>query len=39
MHVVILGLLVLSRGLMVEIEERWPWPPRRARTDHLNART
>jgi uncharacterized membrane protein len=35
MHVVILGLLVLIRtllswGLVVEIEERWPWQPRRA---------
>ena len=34
MHVVILGLLVLIRtllswGLVVEIEERWPWQPRR----------
>ncbi|HEX7213955.1 MAG TPA: DUF1622 domain-containing protein [Methylomirabilota bacterium] len=35
MHVAILGLLVLIRtvlswGLVVEIEERWPWQPRRA---------
>ncbi len=34
MNVVILGLLVLIRtllrwGLVVEIEERWPWHPRR----------
>jgi uncharacterized membrane protein len=33
-HVAILGLLVLIRtvlswGLVVEIEERWPWQPRR----------
>lgn len=35
MSMVILGLLVPSRtllswGLVVEIEERWPWQPRRA---------
>ena len=37
-NVLILGLLVLIRtllswGLVVEIEERWPWQPRRVETD------
>ena len=41
-NVLILGLLVLIRtllswGLVVEIEERWPWQPRRGETDSCAA--